>query len=104
MVAYLIGRMSIVNPDQYNRYKQLTPGIVEKFGGRFLTRGGERMHLEGAHDDRRVVLVEFKTADAARKFYESPEYTHARGLRKDAAVDMQLMVIEGFEEPPLLRP
>ena len=34
------------------------------------------------------------------KFYESPEYTHARGLRKDAAVDMQLMVIEGFEEPP----
>lgn len=98
MVAYLIGRMSIVDPDQYNAYKRLTPGIVEKFGGRFLTRGGERMHLEGAPDDRRVVLVEFKTVDAAKKFYESPEYTHARGLREGAAIDMQLMVIEGFEE------
>lgn len=97
MVAYLIGRMSIVDPDQYNQYKQLTPGIIEKFGGRFLTRGGERMHLEGALDDRRVVLVEFKSADAARKFYESPEYTFAKELRKDAAADMQLMVIEGFE-------
>ncbi|MFN7777360.1 MAG: DUF1330 domain-containing protein [Betaproteobacteria bacterium] len=99
MVAYLIGRMSIANPDRYNEYKKLTPGIIEKFGGRFLTRGGERIHLEGARDDRRVVLVEFKSADAARRFYESPEYTHARRLRKDAAVDMQIMVIEGFEDP-----
>ena len=55
------------------------------------------MHVEGAPDDRRVVLVEFKSADAARKFYESPEYTYARGLREGAAADMQLMVIEGFE-------
>lgn len=98
MVAYLIGRMSIVDAEQYNEYKQLTPGIIEKFGGKFLTRGGERMYLEGPPDERRVVLVEFKSADAARKFYESPEYTFARELRKDAAVDMQLMVIEGFEE------
>ncbi|MFM9926370.1 DUF1330 domain-containing protein [Variovorax sp. H27-G14] len=97
MVAYLIGRMSIVDPDQYNQYKQLTPGIIEKFGGKFLSRGGERMHLEGALDDRRVVLFEFESVDAARLFYESPEYTHARTLRNGAATDMQLLVVEGFE-------
>jgi uncharacterized protein (DUF1330 family) len=97
MVAYLIGRMSIVDPDQYQEYKQLTPGIIEKFGGRFLSRGGERMHLEGVLDDRRVVLVEFQSADAARSFYDSPEYSHARTLRDGAAVDMQLVVVEGFE-------
>ncbi|MGJ7566245.1 DUF1330 domain-containing protein [Variovorax sp. RB2P76] len=104
MAAYLIGRMSIVDPDQYNEYKQLTPGIIEKFGGRFLSRGGERMHLEGVLDDRRVVLVEFKSVDAAKTFYESPEYTYARTLRNGAAIDMQLVVVEGFEAHQTVAP
>ena len=45
--------------------------------------------LECAPDDWRTVLVGFKTAEAAKKFHESPEYTPAQGLREDAAVDMQ---------------
>jgi uncharacterized protein (DUF1330 family) len=98
MTAYLIGRMSISDPDQYREYKRLTPTIVEKFGGRFLSRGGELSNLEGTRDDRRVVLVEFNSVEDAQRFYESPEYTLARDLRKHAAMNVQLVVVEGFED------
>lgn len=98
MVAYLIGRMNIVDPDQYNQYKKHTPAIIEKFGGRFLSRGGNITHLEGKPDERRVVLVQFNSIEEVKQFYDSPEYTYAKKLRESAATEMQLMTFEGFEK------
>lgn len=59
MAAYLLGRMAISDPSKYARYKALTPDIIARYGGRFLTRGGEKLTLEGPADERRIVLVEF---------------------------------------------
>lgn len=97
MAAYLIGRMSICDRERYEEYKRLTPAIIDKFGGRFLIRGGERYSLEGLEDDRRVVIAEFRCAEDVRRFYESPEYTAARELRRHAAENVQLMVVAGYE-------
>lgn len=47
MAAYLLGRMAISDPSKYARYKALTPDIIARYGGRFLTRGGEKLTLEG---------------------------------------------------------
>lgn len=89
MAAYLLGRMAISDPSKYARYKALTPDIIARYGGRFLTRGGEKLTLEGPADEWRIVLVEF--ADAAARFYHSADYQHAKSLREGAA-DMQLMI------------
>lgn len=96
MAAYLLGRMAISDPSKYARYKALTPDIIARYGGRFLTRGGEKLTLEGPADERRIVLVEFADADAAARFYHSADYQHAKSLR-EGAVDMQLMIVGGFE-------
>ena len=40
MVAYWVARSKVNNPDQYKKYVELVPGILQKFGGRFLARGG----------------------------------------------------------------
>lgn len=97
MAAYLIGRMSVIDPSAYAEYKKRTPALVEKFGGRFLVRGGKKVTLEGPEERRRVVVVEFPSLDEANRFYYSPEYQAAIRLRKDAAADMELVVVEGFE-------
>jgi uncharacterized protein (DUF1330 family) len=97
MTAYLIGRMAITDPDTYAQYKVHTPAIVEKYGGRFLARGGPRVTVEGAEDERRIVVVEFPSTENARQFYYSAEYQAAKAIRKDAAEAVELVIVEGFE-------
>lgn len=96
MTAYLIGRMQITNPEAYAEYKKLSPKIVEQYGGRFLSRGGRKINLEGAEETRRVVIVEFPDAQKAEEFYWSPEYQAAMKIRENAA-QMDLMIVGGFE-------
>lgn len=96
MAAYLIGRMNITDPDTYAEYKKRTPEIIERYGGRFLSRGGEKITLEGEKETRRVVIVEFPSAQKAAEFYHSPDYQAALVIRKNAA-QMDLMIVGGFE-------
>ena len=39
MVAYWVARSKVNNPDQYKKYTDLAPGILQKFGGKILARG-----------------------------------------------------------------
>lgn len=96
MSAYLIGKMEIRDHEAYGRYKAATPGIITRHGGRFLTRGGDKITLEGQEETRRIVIVEFDSPQAAQAFYHSQEYQQAMKLREGAAV-MDLMIVGGFE-------
>ena len=95
MSAYIIAKINVTNPDQYKEYTKATPGIIEKFGGRFLARGGEIMTLEGPEENLRIVLVEFPTLEKAREFYHSKEYGEAKKLRRGAAT-ASFVVVEGI--------
>ncbi len=94
MTAYAIVRVNVTDPDQYEKYKALTPAAVAAHGGRFIVRGGAHEVLEGDPEDRRIVVVEFPDLDSARTFYDSPEYREARAVREGAA-EMQMLIVEG---------
>ena len=47
MPAYVIAEVSINDPEQYKKYTAVTPGIIEKYGGKFVVRGGDVQTLEG---------------------------------------------------------
>ena len=96
MPAYLIARIHVTDPEKYRGYMALSPAAIEKYGGRFLARGGEIATLEGEPEERRVVIVEFPSLEAARTFYDSPEYREARAAREGAA-EAQFFVVEGLE-------
>lgn len=93
--AYLLVQSDVTNPDQYARYAKLTPAIIEQYDGKFLTRGGRSLTLEGHKAPARVVVIEFPSYDAAQAFYNGPEYTAARKVRAGAAA-MQIVVVEGL--------
>ncbi len=38
--AYVVVQIDVTNPQQYAEYMKLSPGIITKFGGRFIARGG----------------------------------------------------------------
>lgn len=45
--GYIIAQVDVTNPQQYAEYTKLTPGLIEKAGGRFIARGGRTATLEG---------------------------------------------------------
>ncbi len=95
MTAYLIVETDITDPEQYEQYKAASPGAVAAGGGRFLVRGGELAVLEGDWSPKRLVMVEFEDLEAAKRFYESPEYQAALKLREGAA-NLRMVVVEGI--------
>ena len=94
MSAYVIARVNVTDLEKYKGYQALTPAAIAKNGGKFLARGGPVVTMEGEDESRRIVVLEFDTVDAAKAFYDSPEYREARDARENAA-DFQMIVVEG---------
>jgi uncharacterized protein (DUF1330 family) len=94
MPAYVIVETDVHDPEQYERYKAASPGAVAAGGGRFIVRGGEMAVLEGDWQPKRLVVLEFEDLDAAKRWYESPEYQDAKRLREGAA-NLRMVAVEG---------
>lgn len=95
MPAYIVVETDIHDAEQYELYKQASPAAVEAGGGRFIARGGDVAILEGDWQPERLVLLEFPDLDAAKRFYESPEYQDAKRLREGAA-RLNMVAVEGL--------
>ena len=94
MAAYLIARVSVTDWNKYDQYMKVTPGIIAKYGGKFIVRGGQTVTLEGPAEKWRIVVVEFPDLEKAKEFYYSQDYTDAKTLREGAAL-AQFVAVEG---------
>ena len=97
MAAYIIAEIEITDPDTYDRYRAQTPDVIERYGGRFIVRGGPAQMLEGDRPPGRLVVIEFPDTATARCFYDSPEYQAIIGLRQQASQG-RLILVEGHTE------
>jgi len=95
MPAYLIADMDVSDPARYEEYKRLAPPAIEKYGGRYLARGGRTERLEGDWLPTRLVIVEFESVEKVKAFFDSPEYRAAREARAGAGV-FRMIVAEGL--------
>lgn len=99
MPAYLIATLDVHDPAALARYGELVAPVVAAFGGRYLVRGGAADAPEGALGGSRLVVIEFPSIDAARRFYASPEYAPLLRMRQDAA-GSELALVEGCGTGP----
>ena len=95
MAAYILVDCEVTDPARYDNYKKLAPPAIAKYGGRYIVRGGAMTQLEGAWCPERVVVLEFPDSEAAKRFYDSPEYRAARDLRAGAA-NMNIILVVGL--------
>jgi uncharacterized protein (DUF1330 family) len=93
--AYMLVQVDVSNPERYGEYTKLSPGIIAKFGGRFLARGGRTATLEGAPARGRVAVVEFPSFERAQEFYTSAEYQAAKKVRAGVA-NAQFVLVEAM--------
>src|SRR4029079_1019888 len=47
MPAYWVARSKVNDPVEYKKYTDFVPGIIAKFGGKVLARGGRFQIMEG---------------------------------------------------------
>jgi uncharacterized protein (DUF1330 family) len=94
MAAYFIVDVDVKNPQAYEAYKQAAAASIARYGGRYLVRGGRHEVLEGNWRPTRLVVLEFPTIEAAKRWYASDEYTKVKPLRHQHAVS-HLVLVEG---------
>ena len=94
MAAYVLAEIEITNAEGYKEYTRAVPATIEQYGGRFLVRGNPCHVLEGEWPERRRVLLEFPSAEAARKWWDSSEYAQPKAMRR-ANSNGRLLLMEG---------
>jgi uncharacterized protein (DUF1330 family) len=81
MPAYFIVDIDVTDPTAFEEYRKAVPATVEKYGGKFLVRGGRMEVVEGSWRPKRVVVTEFPSLEQAKRWYDSEEYRALKALR-----------------------
>ena len=68
--------------------------LVEKYGGKYLVRGGGYEKVEGDWSPNRLVAIEFEDLDRAKAFYFSAEYAPVMEIRKQSSTG-NVLIVEG---------
>lgn len=100
MSAFVIFDIDVHDPEAYEGYRRIGAPTVAAFGGRFLVRGGETETLEGDWSPKRVVVLEFESAERARAWYRSSSYQEAKRLREGAAHTIGILA-DGYAPAPV---
>jgi uncharacterized protein (DUF1330 family) len=94
MAAYVIAEIEVTDPAAYDDYRKQVPAAVNKYGGKFIVRGGRVETLEGGWSPKRIVVLEFPSMEQAQKWYRSSEYAPLIELRQRASRG-KLILVEG---------
>jgi uncharacterized protein (DUF1330 family) len=91
--AYLVAHIRVHDPEEFERFKDLSQHAINEHGCRVLARNPNPEIKEGDVSGT-VILIEFDDIAAARAFYASDAYRAARAEREVSATT-DLMLVEG---------
>jgi uncharacterized protein (DUF1330 family) len=80
---------------QYKKYTDQVPGIIARFGGKVLARGGRYKIVEGPEEFQRFVVIEFPTLEQAAACHASPEYQAAAEFRRAGGGVVEQVIVDG---------
>ena len=91
--GYWMAMVDITDPEGYPQYIAANKPAFDKYGARFIVRGGESEVFEGPAASR-LAIIEFDSYRTALDCYHSPEYQAALKLRKQFSV-AHFAIVEG---------
>ena len=94
MSAYVIVEIDIIDSVGYDEYKKLAGATVEKYGGKYIVRGGRAETLEGDWNPKRIVVLQFESMERAKEWLNCEEYREPRKMRHRTA-KTKMIVVEG---------
>jgi len=97
MPAYWIARSKINDPVEYKKYTDQVPGIIARYGGKVLARGGKFQIMEGPDKFHRFVVIEFPSFEQGVACFQSKEYDDAAAFRRNGAGEVETIMLEAGE-------
>ncbi len=91
--GYWIAMVDVTDPENYPKYITANKAALDKYGARFIVRGGQSQTFEGPISSRNVV-IEFDSYQTALDCFQSPEYQAALKLRQ-AYSTAHFVIVEG---------
>ena len=91
--GYWMVRVTVNDPERYKDYIAANKAPLEKYGAKFIVRGGTYEVVKGTSRERHVIL-EFPSFAAARDCFASPEYQAALAIFKTCA-ESDVVIVEG---------
>jgi uncharacterized protein (DUF1330 family) len=94
-VYMIVEAKEIIDKQKYGEYISKVPQTIEKFGGRYLARGGQVTVVSGDWNPDRLIIVEFASMTKFQAWWHSPEYRKVAPLREQGA-KTNAVVVEGL--------
>ncbi len=94
MAVYLIAQVDIHDMDVFMNYQDKAKVTIENAGGKMLVRNAVPEAVEGTSDGRKIVMVEFPSAEIAGTWFKSPEYQEVAKIREGKA-EVEAVMVEG---------
>jgi uncharacterized protein (DUF1330 family) len=82
MSAYMIVDLDVADVSALQEYRRHALPILQKYGGRTLVRLGDAEVLEGNWTPHRLIVLEFQTMDALKRWWNSEDYRPLVPLRQ----------------------
>ena len=96
MGAFMFIQADISDPEQFMEYAKRAPALIAEHGGRYRSMRGQVEQLEGKPDNRKIVVSEWPSMDAAIAFWNSDAYQELKKVREGSAeIDVYLVEITG---------
>jgi len=93
--GYFIAKVDVTDREGYRQYLETGAGLVDAAGGKkIVVPHTEHELVEGEWDPERLVVIEFPSYAALRKWYYSEEYAAARQYRVRSSRSW-VMLVEG---------
>jgi uncharacterized protein (DUF1330 family) len=93
--AYLVGQITITNPQAYATYAAQVPQTIAAYGGQYLVRGGHATQLEGQAQGERHVVVQFASREIAEAWYHSEAYQAIIAHRINNSIGT-IAIVDGY--------
>ena len=88
MAAYFIAQYVVTDPQLYREYQIAGGPTVQAAGGEIVAFDVAAQTIEGKPPGPQTVIVKFDSVEAAKAWYDSPDY--------QAVVGKRLAATEGF--------
>ena len=95
MPAYIIVEIEITDSVGYEEYKKQAAATVAQYGGKYIVRGGACETVEGDWKPKRIVVLQFESAERAKEWLNCEEYQGPRKMRHRTA-RTNMVLVEGM--------
>jgi len=93
-VYMIVEAKKVIDEAKYSAYIKKVPKTVEKFGGKYLARGGNVELISGNWKPEQLIIVEFESFERFNRWWNSPDYRAVAPLREQGA-KVNAIVVRG---------